>query len=110
MHLADYQIAASGTDLGTCIGDTYWVYPMMGLAGEAGELMNKVKKVFRDEGGDMSIETLEKFKGELGDVLWYLAVASHRLGLTLEEIAASNLAKLAGRKEKGTLRGSGDNR
>lgn len=47
---------------------------------------------------------------ELGDVLWYLAMSADALGYSLSEIADMNLDKLRGRKERGTIGGSGDER
>lgn len=85
-------------------------YPAMGLAGEVGEAMNKIKKVYRDKGGVFDTETKKEIAAELGDVLWYLAVLSRDLGQNLETIAEKNLNKLAARKERGVLAGSGDNR
>ena len=49
------------------------VYPTLGLVNEAGEVAGKVKKIFRDKGGKISEEDRQALKGELGDVLWYLA-------------------------------------
>jgi len=46
----------------------------------------------------------------LGDVLWYLAESCTALGIELDDVAAYNLAKLASRKERGQIKGSGDNR
>jgi hypothetical protein len=43
-------------------------------------------------------------------VLWYVAVLADYLDLSLDDIAAANLAKLAGRQSRGVLGGSGDNR
>lgn len=88
------------------------VYSALGLGNEAGEVMGKIKKWLRgDDGvGEMSIERKEALKGELGDVLWYLAVLAKDLDLDLEEIAKDNINKLQTRKEKGTLKGDGDNR
>jgi NTP pyrophosphatase (non-canonical NTP hydrolase) len=58
----------------------------------------------------MSEERREALKGELGDVLWYLAVLARDLDLDLNDIAESNVAKLKARQEKGTLKGDGDTR
>ena len=86
------------------------LYPALGLAGEAGEVANKVKKLVRD-GPDKRPETWrEDIASEIGDVLWYCAALASDLNLTLGMIAAQNLAKLQGRKDKGTIGGSGDTR
>lgn len=84
-------------------------YTVLGLAGEAGETANKVKKLLR---GDFVLdwEHRNKIAHELGGVLWYLAMASIELGYTLEEVAELNLSKLAERKNKGTIKGEGDDR
>jgi len=76
----------------------------MGLAGEAGEVCDLVKKWQHHR----APRDMEKLRKELGDVLWYLATLSTELGLDLEAIAAGNLAKLAARKEAGKIHGSGD--
>ena len=87
------------------------IYPALGLAGEAGEVANKVKKFVRD---GYDVEGFELKKGELaseiGDVLWYCAALATDLNLSLGTIAAQNEAKLAGRMQAGTLSGSGDKR
>ncbi len=87
-------------------------YPALGLGNEAGEVMGKIKKWLRgDDGvGVMSPERKEALKGELGDVLWYLAVLARDLELELNDIAEDNIQKLQSRLEKGTLKGDGDTR
>lgn len=85
-------------------------YPAMGLAGECGEVLNKIKKVYRDKQGIFDKETKAAIGAELGDVLWYLAVLSQDLGQDLDDIAAKNLAKLKSRQERGAISGSGDQR
>jgi len=90
--------------------DNNFVYPVLGLAGEVGEVAEKVKKVFRDDGGVISDERKVALKGELGDVLWYVAQLATELGLSLEDVAKGNIEKLFSRKERGTLKGSGDTR
>jgi NTP pyrophosphatase (non-canonical NTP hydrolase) len=87
-----------------------FVYPTLGLTGEAGEVAEKIKKVLRDKNGLIDKNTRRELKKELGDVLWYLANLATEIGLSLEEIARANLKKLASRKKRGKLHGSGDNR
>jgi len=108
MHLDDYQRAARRTAI---FADRHRViYPALGLASEAGEVCGKIKKVLRDQQGDFAGAPLAALKDELGDVLWYVAVLAADLGLSLDEIAADNLAKLASRRERGRLGGAGDHR
>ena len=85
-------------------------YLSLGLNGEAGEVADKVKKIIRDSGGHISLETRNEIAQELGDVLWYLAQCSRAIGSSLEEVANSNITKLAKRKESNNLHGSGDMR
>lgn len=85
-------------------------YPALGLAGEAGEFADHAKKVIRDDGGVVSEERREAMSKELGDVLWYVAQLATELDLELEQIAEQNLQKLASRKRRGALAGSGDDR
>jgi len=108
MRFDDYQEAARRTAI---YADRHRViYPALGLASEAGEVAGKIKKVLRDEDGDFERAPLAAIRDELGDVLWYVAVLAADLGLSLEEIAADNLAKLAARRERGTIGGAGDQR
>jgi NTP pyrophosphatase (non-canonical NTP hydrolase) len=86
-------------------------YLTLGLTGEAGEIANKVKKFIRD--GAAKDEYLAKrieIGYEIGDVLWYCAVLAEELDMNLGHIMEKNLEKLADRKKRGTLSGSGDNR
>ena len=85
-------------------------YSVLGLAGEAGELANKLKKVIRDKNGIMSAEAREDFSRELGDTLWYQADVASNLGIGLTSVGQGNLIKLQSRAERGVLGGSGDNR
>lgn len=82
----------------------------MGLAGEAGEIAEKIKKVLRDDNGLITNEKKQEIKKELGDVLWYVSQIATELGLSLEESASFNIEKLTSRKERGKLQGSGDDR
>lgn len=86
------------------------VYPTMGLVNEAGEVAGKVKKIFRDGGGEVTERDRQALKKELGDVLWYLAQICTELDLSLAEVAEANLEKLFDRLERGAIRGDGDHR
>jgi NTP pyrophosphatase (non-canonical NTP hydrolase) len=85
-------------------------YMALGLAGEAGEVANKAKKVIRDNDSALTLEARKAILDELGDVLWYVAGVASVLGASLEEVAQKNLDKLQARKSSGTLQGSGDSR
>lgn len=82
------------------------VYPALGIAGEGGEVAEKVKKWLR---GDRELDKLELLK-EAGDVLWYLASLADDLGFTFQDMVDENVKKLKSRKERGVQKGSGDNR
>lgn len=79
-----------------------FVYLGLGMAAEAGEVANIVKKVIRDDWGVLSAEKRDQLLDELGDVLWYVAVMAYELGFSMDDIAAHNLAKLFGRYASGT--------
>src|SRR5688572_10330087 len=96
MNFEDYQSEASQTALYPRRLSNL-EYPTLGLAGEAGEVANIVKKIQRDSGGVITDETRGKLLDELGDVLWYLSACADELGLTLDEVAAFNVNKLAKR-------------
>lgn len=86
------------------------IYPALGLGNEAGEVLGKIKKVLRDNGGQFSSEKSKEIADECGDVLWYLAALAQDLGFTLSEIAEMNVVKLDSRRERGVIQGSGDKR
>lgn len=88
----------------------FLTYLTISLSGEVGELSNWIKKIYRDKGGDFDEKDLKHIKGELGDILWYVSVLSHKLGFSLEEVTEYNKEKIKRRFEKGTQRGSGDDR
>lgn len=82
------------------------VYPALGMVGEAGEISEKVKKWLR---GDRELDHDGLLK-ELGDPLWYITSLADDLGFTLQDVIDANVDKLTSRKERGVLKGSGDNR
>jgi len=92
MQLADYQTQALETDRTSLNGaDAAQLVPLLGLAGEAGELLSEYKKWLRD--GPSHVRFVDRVHEELGDILWYIANVASKYGLNLEDIAASNLAK-----------------
>ncbi len=109
MTFDDYQKKSKTTAIYPNQGQNL-VYTVLGLVGESGEVAEKVKKIIRDLGGEITDEKREEIKKELGDVLWYLAQTATELGLSLDDIARTNIEKLLSRKERGVLSGSGDNR
>ena len=101
------------------------MYPALGLAGEAGETCEKVKKLIRDDNFDLEYfcsgiidEELpeewynkrDEIEKEIGDLMWYIANLADDFGLKLENIAQKNIDKLKSRQERNKLKGSGDNR
>jgi len=84
-------------------------YDGLGM-GEAGETQGKIKKIIRDAGGDITPEDIKAIKKELGDQLWYISSMCDTLGLKMEDVAATNIEKLQGRRDRGTLHGNGDDR
>ncbi len=109
MNFTDYQTKSRATAKYPAIGHAV-IYPTLGLVNEAGEVAGKIKKVFRDKNGEISPETREALKAELGDVLWYLAQTCTELELSLDEVAESNITKLMDRQARGKIQGDGDNR
>lgn len=108
MTLNEYQVLALET--ANYPREHEVIYPTLGLAGEAGEVADKVKKVIRDKNGKFTDEIKFEIAKEIGDVLWYCATLSYDLGFNLEMIAEMNYAKLKSRKERGVISGNGDNR
>lgn len=107
MNTNEYEIAISKFDK----------YPqelkpicyVLGLAGESGEVCEKVKKIIRDKGGKFEVRDKEIAK-ELGDVIWYVSRIASYYGFSLEEIIGMNYEKLKSRWERDVLGGDGDNR
>ncbi len=108
MNFSDYQAGAAKTAVYPGRGTGNWIYPALGLAGESGEICEKIKKCIRDDAGQMTEARRALLAKELGDVLWYVATLCSELGLKMEDVAAGNLAKLAARQESGKLHGDGD--
>lgn len=77
----------------------------LGLGGEAGEVMEHIKKLYRD--GELDKKALKK---ELGDVVYYWARICRKFGFSPSSVLDANIEKLNSRNKRGTRRGNGDNR
>lgn len=110
MNFGKYQIAAATVSLNTKIGTSNLAYPVLGLANEAGEVCGKVKKLFRDRNGIPDDEFNKMLISELGDVLWYLSETCTQFNISLDDVANYNIKKLFDRKDRGVIKGDGDNR
>lgn len=103
MEMNNYQNQAAKTAIYKV--EHQVIYPALGLAAEAGEVANKVKKIMRDGNFDRNA-----IADEIGDCLWYIAALCRDLNVNMDAVAQSNLDKLLDRKDRGVLSGSGDKR
>jgi len=114
MTFDEYQKEAIVTDTFSkserSIKNTSFFEKLLGLVGETGEVAEKFKKIYRDNGGELSPAQLEDMKKELGDIMWYNAVIAEYLGLSFQDIAEHNIAKLRDRQKRNKIQGSGDDR
>jgi NTP pyrophosphatase (non-canonical NTP hydrolase) len=83
---------------------------VLGIAGEASEIAEKWKKLVAYREGKITEDDIRELSKEIGDVLWYLTVFADMLGVSMDQIATTNVQKLASRKARGVQKGSGDNR
>ncbi len=98
MDFKTYQREALGTDRVPAKEPddmTSLIVPMLGLAGETGQLLSEYKKHLRD--GEAHRLFKERVSEELGDLMWYVANVASKFGLDLDEVAAANLHKTRGR-------------
>lgn len=122
MKLNEYQERAMSTCMPSCENTTYM---LLNLVGEVGEFASKIAKAVRketgmmdgsnfyyykyqDEGAPSSEALYEELKKEAGDILWQLSGLCTVMGWKLEDVAQTNLDKLAARKAAGTIDGNGD--
>ena len=121
MNVLEYQNKAHAF---AAYGDNA-MYPVLGLAEEAGEVCGKIAKFIRKHEGidpmtaryelenkvtvtDDELKFRKDLSKELGDVLWMVAELCTVYGLDMGEVMAENIEKLADRKDKGLIIGEGD--
>ena len=109
MDFSRYQGLARTTAIYPNIGSNPY-YPTLGLVGQAGEIANKVKKIMRDYDGVITPDMKTSVSKEIADLVWDCAAHASEFGLSLNPLAEENIAKLASRKERGVITGSGDER
>jgi NTP pyrophosphatase (non-canonical NTP hydrolase) len=113
MQFSEYQTESRATARYPQSGNNF-IYPTLGLVGEAGEFAEKIKKLIRDKDTDtpatVTAEDRTEVLKELGDVLWYVAQLATEFGVDLDTVATSNLEKLRSRMDRNQLHGNGDNR
>ncbi len=86
------------------------LYLTVAMCGEAGEVADKVKKIYRDHEGIVDGVTEHEIAMEIGDVLWYLAALAIKLRVPLWSIAKCNIDKVNRRIAMDKLHGNGDYR
>ncbi len=109
MNFQEYQERSRKTAIYPEVGNNF-VYPVLGIAGESGEVAEKVKKILREKGGDVDDDAKQEITKELGDLLWYMSQLASELGISFDDVAQKNLEKTQSRKDRGVLLGNGDNR
>lgn len=113
MDFNQYQKKSRETAIYPNQGDNL-PYLALGIAGEAGEVSEKVKKFIRDTQfagiGDLGKGQKRELALEVGDVLWYIAQVATEIGYDLEEVAEMNITKTHSRMHRDKLGGDGDNR
>ena len=109
MNFDSYQIEARKTAIYPDKNNNF-IYPTLGLVGEAGEVAEKIKKIIRDKNGILDNETKISLKKEFGDVLWYISNLCDELNFSFDDVAITNIQKLNLRASKGKITGSGDDR
>lgn len=104
LQFNEYQFEATGFAITSALNVMGYLVP--GLAGEVGELCSLFAKANRDE----TYIDNEQIKKELGDILWFVSTLANVYGISLLDVAETNIKKLASRQKRGTIQGSGDDR
>jgi len=113
MEFNEYQKECAKTDVGTSAQDCIepgFLYYVLGAGGETGELLEKIKKLFRDKNGIVDDEFRSQIIKEIGDIWWYHARLLSSFDISMDEVAKQNIEKLQSRMERNKLHGDGDDR
>lgn len=116
MNFNEYQKLALKTDSYPNSGknikvtELAFLNKVLGLVGESGEVAEKIKKILRNQDGEMSAEDKQELIKELGDVLWYIAALTSYLGFDFDTVAKNNINKIQDRAKRGVIKSQGDNR
>lgn len=109
----EYEEAALATVAYPRMGNNI-IYPALKLNGEAGEVAEKVGKLWRNFNKEFPADYTDAEKEaillELGDVLWYITACANELGADLVTVADMNIKKLKDRRKRGVIKSEGDNR
>lgn len=109
MDFDEYQKLASTTaTYGNWNQEYRLMYLTLGLAGETGEVVEKIKKLMRNDAGVLTEEKKQLLVHELGDVLWYISELATELKVPLRSIGEANIQKLADRAARGVIKSEGD--
>ena len=87
-----------------------YVYATLGLAGETGEVVEKIKKIVRNQHGKLTVEDKQTIEKELGDCLWYMAEICSLFGIKMSSVAKKNIQKLQDRLDRNVICSEGDDR
>lgn len=109
MNFDEYQKESRKTAQYPDLGKNY-LYPVLGLCGESGEVAEKFKKLIRDKNNVLTDDYKAEIKKELGDIIWYIAQIATELGISFDDIAETNIEKIMSRMERSKINGNGDNR
>jgi NTP pyrophosphatase (non-canonical NTP hydrolase) len=93
LHFRDYQTAAQSTDIHAATDPVAFL--LLGIVGEAGVLTSDYKKYLRDR-SSLGLFA-QRAAEEIGDLLWYTSMLASTLDLSMDDIAARNLVKIADR-------------
>lgn len=100
MDLYEYQdwVEESSTKR---VNELGMIYAALGLCGETGEAVEKIKKIVRDKEGVPEAEDIQYLRLELGDILWYVAKMCNELDLDMQDVLEANVEKINDRKING---------